>query len=550
VRAEGLDSVVVFQDPSGNQTVTQPPGTFLSVNQMFIGAVSSLNNLIYVDGVKYPHSAAGIQAAINDAPSQGTVFLPPAAYTLDAVHLPIVISKGLRIVGSGWGTLLSVAADVTSDVFVVQPTGGAAVSNNSFCDLQIGAAAGYPARYGIHLDGTNGEVADLTIDHVYINQLGSFAVASDGSGNAQGTPVLSNIQNSVLFGGLYFANAGDTVRVLNNQITGAGPAVDVSFQGGASTFILQGNNITSVGGIHIGSPAVASQILSNEIETFPAFTGSNGALIDIDGPAYNVMIQNNSLQVVNGVAANGIRVNQADATLIQGNRFGRGIGASKDIVITGNATNTNVGTNMWVSGGPFSSMVSDSGIATVMAAAANGAFVLGNSRPLASLDESGNQQPLLSMASDGSVSLFGYHGQTLMTGVAGAVYLFDGSGTNTVMGTVSSAGLNVGGSSTGSVKLDGRGSFSLAAEAACLASGPSDRFLTFSAGTTQTCAQACAAVSCGLPGTCVEGWTMWPGTVHYRYTNECTVADPSGGQGISGKLCCCTGTGCATAMYR
>jgi hypothetical protein len=357
----------------------------------------------------------------------------------------------------------------------------------------------------------------LVIDHVYIYQSGRAAIYGEGAGWAngknQGSPVLTTIQNSLLRGGITIDTCGDTVRILNNAITGAGKAIDVSFQSGASTFILSGNNITSDGGIHLGTHATAAQILSNEIETLTKTSmGSNDATIDIDGSAADIMIQNNSIQIVNQSQADGIRVNDADRTLIVGNRFGRGEckGCTRNAVgvrVGANAVDTLIGTNTWP--GAFSSRVlcvgadwktpvSCGSTSTVLATASDNAFVL----------------------------------------QAGTVELQ--AGTVEVRAATE----------TGSVKLDGRGSFFLGAEAACLASGASDRFLKWSAGDAQTCAQACGAVTCNAAATCVKGWTMWAGTVHYQYGSECTTADPSAGQGMSGKLCCCVGSGCAQPMYK
>lgn len=99
----------------------------------------------------------------------------------------------------------------------------------------------------------------------------------------------------------------------------------------------------------------------------------------------------------------------------------------------------------------------------------------------------------------------------------------------------------------------GSGGTFLAMSAACFASGAQDRFLVWRPGSTTTCAQACATIACGSAASCAIGWTFFgnpANAAHYRYGNECTVADPSGGQGISGKACCCTGTGCGQGMYR
>ena len=124
------------------------------------------------------------------------------------------------------------------------------------------------------------------------------------------------------------------------------------------------------------------------------------------------------------------------------------------------------------------------------------------------------------------------------------------SGSNVGIGTTTPGeSLTVGASTaTGNIKIGGRGAFALAAEAACLASGANGRTLMWSAGTSQTCAQACAALTCGGAATCNFGWSVWGGDTHYQYGTECSSADPSVGQGISGKYCCCT-SNCAQQLY-
>lgn len=542
-----LNSVPVYQDPTGSQSINQPSGTSFSVNQL-----SNANSVIFVDGGTYARTGAGIQAAINAAPAGGTVFLPPATYSVGPSDLPVVISQPVNLVGAGWGTVLSVSNETTTDVLVVQPAAGQTIAGIRIADFAITPASptSVPGRYGIRLNGTSGEIIHALIDHVAIGPVSSYAIEADGSGNAQGTPVLSTVQNSLLYGGLSFASLGDTVRVINNQITGPGYALDAEFQsGGASTLIVSGNNITSAGGIHVGSLAYGVQIVRNEIEAETNFTGSNGAVIDIDGPsAYDVIVQDNSIQIPSAynITTDAVRINGANSTTVSGNIFQRGVTTSKDVAITSSAQNTFIGSNVWTLGSP---LISDSGSTTMIATAVPGAFVLGNGHSLGSFDNTGASYQMLETGTDNSVTLFGYHGQSMVSGVNGATYIYDGSGTNTVAATMSPAGVNVGGdTSTGKVTLDGRGALFLASEAACMATGAGDRFLMWSAGTSQTCQSLCQTISCGGgTASCVQGWTAFTGTQVYRYGDECSSTT---NHGNTGKLCCCSGTNCAEPLYQ
>jgi hypothetical protein len=534
--------------------------------------VTNLNGVITVDGVTYARTDAGIQAAVNAAEVLGggsTVFLPAGTYLLKS-SLPITISSRVNIIGSGWGTFLSVDPSVgaTTDIFLIQPTGNRTISGCRFQDFFISPASGTPARHAFNLNGANGEIVDFIFDHVIVQQkLGGNAINASGSGLAQGTPVLTTIQNSVLYGGIVMSSAGDTIRILNNQITGAGPAIDVSFQSGASTFIVSGNNITSDGGIHLGTSVISAQIFNNEIETFKTFTGSSGALIDIDGPsstAADVAVAWNSLQVVNRITANGIRVNNANRTHIFGNRFGRGAGASVDIRVTPSAHDTFIGTNLWVAGGPFSSMVSDSGTGTVLATEFGNALVLANARPLAGLDDAGTQRSLLQMNPDGSVTLFGYHGNNLATGVNGASYIYDGfSGANVVAafsnqsstfpgtrGVVSSAAFG-----TRNANPAQSGLFRLASSDTacwrnngnsadvCISKNASDQFLlngtlatqTIAGGTVTLGTSSISSGSCAFPVTVSATGVATTDAISWSFN-----ADPSGvsgyGSGTTGTL--------------
>src|SRR5436853_6154206 len=121
----------------------------------------------------------------------------------------------------GKGTVLAVdsAVSTTTDIILVQPTSDG--DWFKFDNFQI-SKSGTPGRHNIHLNGTSADIQHLEIDHVLFAQLNGCAIFADGSGLAQGVPVLATIHDCYLVGGITMTNAGDTVRIVNNQITGNG----------------------------------------------------------------------------------------------------------------------------------------------------------------------------------------------------------------------------------------------------------------------------------------------------------------------------------------
>jgi hypothetical protein len=424
---------------SGNETVG---GTLTAPN---------VNGVITVDGTHYPRTDAGIQSAINDCPNGGTVFLPTGTYTVNTGN--ILINKPLTLAGAGKQSTLLVGASLgaTIDIILVQPPVSGDGNFIRLHDFAIQPVSGNPGRHAIHLSGANAFVQNVNIERMYIpTKLGGNAIFADGSGLAQGTPAVSTFVSNVLAGGIVMTNAGDAVRILRNQMIGAGPAIDVSFQTGASSLIVDSNNIGSDGGIHIGTTSITTQITRNEIESQATFTGSNGALLDIDGTTgshvQDIMIQNNSFQVVNAITADAIRVNFADRALIVGNRFGRGAGASHDITVTANASQTSIGTNIWASGGPIASMINNSGTNTTLAGEAPGftpGFLLGNGASLKWVDDAGTARGVLQTDSGGAVFFNGFHGDLIIQSASGANYLYDGTNPGNIALASSSAASSV-----------------------------------------------------------------------------------------------------------
>lgn len=438
-----ISTALVSIGPTGaagpNCDVASPPGQCV-LNEKVITTDSVTGGP--VRDVRF-HGAKGdgatddvtaIQAAITAAASGSEVYFPPGTYRVCS-GLPILVTKPLNIHGSGWGTIIQpcAAASGTTDVFLFQPAvAGVQMKGFRVADLQIVPQSGTPGRYGLHFDGTNKEIYDGVVERVYIAQLGSAGIYAEGSGESQGTPVLTTFRDSVVYGGLTFTNAGDTIRIVHNQITGTGKAIDIAFQAGASTLIVKGNNITSHGGIHLGTNTVAAQIEGNEIETFPAFTGSNGAVVDCDGAGGGSnFIVGNSFQIVNGVTPDAIRINACSFSQIYGNHFGGTV--THDIILTGSPGHTFIGTNDWGTTDP-TKMVSDGSASASWFT--NGRFgvplVIPNNKFYSGFDDAGTVQSLLGIQSDGTSMLFGFHGRKALGNAAGATYIYDGTSSNNI----------------------------------------------------------------------------------------------------------------------
>lgn len=383
---------------------------------------------------------AAIQAAIDATPAGGQLIIPAGATNcVVCAGLPLTVTKALLIAGQGGtpsqtkaGLQVCSSLGATTDILLVQPPAGVVISVK-FSDFSLFPQSGTPGRYGIKFDGAVGEINTTTLDRMTIGQFGSAAIRAEGNGLVNGTPAATTILRSYLIGGISMPTAGDSVKFRDNTITGAG-TVDIGFIQGASLLEMQGNYILALGGIHVGASGTAVFFWGNEIQTEAAFTGSNGAVLDIDGTAGNhavdTLIGANSFQVVNSITANEIRLNYADRTQIFYNRFGRGATTSKDIVITANASDTMIGQNGWVGGAPFTSMVSDLGTRTVFAAPYPGSaiWLVPNNKGIGALDDAGNPQIMLRTDTDGAVRLNGYHGADAFYSTLGSTTVSDSNG--------------------------------------------------------------------------------------------------------------------------
>jgi hypothetical protein len=430
----------VLKDPLGNTLFTEDnipiPCTLVTCSASSLGAVSlsdtsnqilqgplqipaittgNLSSVVVVDGSIYPQTCAGIQSAVNAVASGGTVFLASGTYPCTST---VTITKPVNILGAGWGqsvaagsagTILNInGLSTSSDVFLIQPASTAILVGNTFKNFMIFSSSGTPGNHGIEVDTTTfgGLVASMIVDNVSIDITNGISIFANGPGNAgggsNGNLRTSYISNSVLGGsttsgpgGIACHQCGDTLTIFHNIIQGTGIGVDVDEVSGAAVLSVDNNNIVSgAGGIHLGQGTTGAMITRNEIETPTGDTGSNGALVDVDGASGDIsgqpIIANNSFQIISGSTLNSLRINQASGAQVYGNRFGRGGSPSTDIVTTSNAIATTIGTNEFPAGFPLSQMLSDSGIATTFASSFDGySLVVGSESGITTFNAAG-----------------------------------------------------------------------------------------------------------------------------------------------------------------
>lgn len=316
------------------------------------------------------HTDVGIQAAIDAAPDGGTVLLEAGAQYMVSGALPITITKQMLVIDcQGWphggGIVVDPSVSTSTPVFLIKPPVGITVQGITFRNCYMQSASGAPASSGITIDGTNGPVGYLVLDHVWINHLGGPAIkVVNASSLIQGTPYNTHITNaSILDRGADFTDGGDTIEIDGASImTGAGSLI-VDTIGG--NFKMDHATSTLNGGIIIRR-GVAGSIRYSNIEQQATSTEANNCLIDVQGSAsvglQNFVIEGNYLGANSAFVGCAIRVDHATHTQIVRNYVVQG--SSNSYTITANADRTVLDHNRAAPDNVVSSFLSNSGTNT------------------------------------------------------------------------------------------------------------------------------------------------------------------------------------------
>lgn len=413
----------------GSGTVALEPKTSDAIQYV------SINGNDANDGFSAGTAKLTPQAALNALPGgQGTVYLLNGTYALNnTTNEQIKITKSVNFMCQSWNTILQVGSSVGAiPVIHIVPSG--VVRGIRIQDCHIQPQSSTPGSYGIQVDTTpNNNINLFVVEHVWIEQLGTGSIwMNNTAGEVNGGLFDGQIEHSYLNGGILGTLVGDSLSISKNLIQGTGTGIDVNFTPGSSTLRIEDNTInpTTNAAIHIGSAANFTQIQGNEFETpNSSGVGSNGAFVDIDGTmanaAFQVDLNHNSFQMVNGSTLTGLRLNWSNNANVRENSFTARGAAAFAIAITANATGTRLRPNSF-GGDTIAHAISDS--------ATNGQtqYELGG--------QASTYTNIAYANKDGSTYLSGQTStaQQFGAGNNGANYLYDGA-TNSIAGAFSPA---------------------------------------------------------------------------------------------------------------
>lgn len=321
-----------------------------------------------VDGVHYPYTNVGIQAAINATPAGGLLRLPTAIYALTGTGTEeLLITKSINVVCDGWGSVLQVGASVpnTTDVFHIQLPPGFTYDisiENCFITSANGTTSAN-GRYGISIDAQNSNAASLAYAHFSRNFIGNlggnYSIATINPATAgNGSVYLSSITDNYLAnGGMLLNGVGDSIWVSGNQITyyqnlaSTSAGIELTNVSGAANFNATANNITTAGGAFLVHAATQPKFLYNQCEQLVPSTNLNNAMVDLE-LVDTALVTGNNLNS-HGYAERNVYVNNSSGSEFEGNVMSVGV-AGVAIYQTALALGSYIGPNTYyaTAGGP------------------------------------------------------------------------------------------------------------------------------------------------------------------------------------------------------
>lgn len=364
---------------TGNPTVTGNVTATAGANIINAG---KFNNIIYVDGVKYPMTQTGIQSAFTDActitgAQSGTiVVIPPGNVSVsNTTGQQFLITCPLQVHMPGPSLLWFVIANTvpnTVPTFRIKPS----ASNQGWYVLDGGARIVGNGQFGgdaIFLDSTSGGVNHFEMRNMEIMSLDNAAWCVNMTAGAADQFFYGHISDNHLNCGIKLnsSSTGDSWLIDHNNFGSISgntlPCIDGTTENGASHVSVFNNNGGCNGGFFISHGTTECKILYNQIEQ-PAFasTETNSSLIDLIGDTYSIdacEIRGNNMGS-NGFVTNLIRIGTATNTIIAGNVLGIKAATGVGIVLAAASSGTKIdGTNEFIGvGGGAVAMTNATGV--------------------------------------------------------------------------------------------------------------------------------------------------------------------------------------------
>lgn len=137
------------------------------------------------------------------------------------------------------------------------------------------------------------EIGEFWIDHVTDQASGSATgysiYVNNPITNVTGGTFDATFSDNYLLNGIYFSNAGDTLRVKDSILAGTKYGIYLNQIPGAAGVVISGNNITSANELLIDNTSSAI-VDSNEFEQVVATSNPNNAQIDLNGSGGSLLV--------------------------------------------------------------------------------------------------------------------------------------------------------------------------------------------------------------------------------------------------------------------
>jgi hypothetical protein len=306
------------------------------------------------DGVT--DDTAAIQAAINSL-SKGGILNLLGWYRVSSMGLqcllvdtPITI-KGIGASKSGF-IVNSGGVGVSTDIIRISPDMTKSDGEGyALFDFGIRLVTATDGRHCINLDIS---VVGQRLKNLFIHRCETYRSGGNGIYVTNSIPNIdsvftTSIRDCVIRNGIYLINAGDSIRIEDNTLTGENYGVWLQLIPGANAPLISGNNITNKSGAVFVYGPTNPCIVYNNIEalresdtaekSFIVLTGENSGVGPLVNPPRKAVIHGN----IFGMLADGatprvtraIYMVQGDGTVISSNQFNRKLPESQVAYVVG-----------------------------------------------------------------------------------------------------------------------------------------------------------------------------------------------------------------------
>jgi len=310
-------------------------------SQMPAGTVASipnLNNRIYVDGVQYPYTQAGVQRALDDACAGTlggaqpgtTVYLPPMSVPLSSGSgQQLLITCPVALIGAGPSQTSLVVTDSASDKIPVIRIAQAQSRPGWFEieGIRI-TSTSHHGGDGLLLENSNTAASHLLLHKTEISHLAASSWAVHVSAASAGSGVYGEIYGNELTNGIFIERSGPgSWSIDENEFRSdpdvLTPCIEVQGLVPASRITVFNNGGGCVGGFFVGDAVTQCRILYNDVRQPFASSEPNSAVIDLAGESRvsdGCEVRGNKIDEGH-FAKVGIRLTKATHTTIEGNQI-------------------------------------------------------------------------------------------------------------------------------------------------------------------------------------------------------------------------------------